>query len=121
MALSRYVLTATTTVPAGTPATVAAGEPGTGAPAGPGSASVSAGYGVFPQTLIAGTAIVLDSASPLYTYLNGQGALRPYVQGNDDRGGAGELGRRGRRKATRLIWTRSPDASRSPHVNGPPA
>jgi hypothetical protein len=27
---------------------------------------------------------VLDSASPLYTYLNEQGALRPYQQGTDD-------------------------------------
>jgi hypothetical protein len=27
---------------------------------------------------------VLDSASPLYTYLNGQGAVRAYVQGTDD-------------------------------------
>jgi hypothetical protein len=27
---------------------------------------------------------VLDSASPLYTYLNGQGGVRAYVQGTDD-------------------------------------
>jgi hypothetical protein len=31
---------------------------------------------------------VLDPASPLCTYLNGQGALRPYVQGTDDVGHA---------------------------------
>lgn len=34
---------------------------------------------------IAGTAIILDSASALYTALSG--SLRPYVQGQDDRGG----------------------------------
>ena len=37
MALSRYVITAPVTVPAGTPAAVTAGEPGTGAQAGYGS------------------------------------------------------------------------------------
>jgi hypothetical protein len=31
-----------------------------------------------------GSDLVLDSASPLYTFLNGQGALRAYVQGTDD-------------------------------------
>jgi hypothetical protein len=31
-----------------------------------------------------GTPIVLDNASPLYSYLNGQGAVRAYVQGTDD-------------------------------------
>jgi hypothetical protein len=75
---------ATTTVPAGTAATVTAGEPGTGGAAGFGSTGTSAGYGAFPQSFQAGTPIVLDSASPLYTYLNGQGALRLYVQGTDD-------------------------------------
>ena len=84
MALNRYVLTATVTVPAGSPATVAAGEPGTGGAAGFGTAGISAGYGAFPQTFVLGTPIMLDSAFPLYTYLNGQGALRPYVQGTDD-------------------------------------
>ena len=39
---------------------------------------------MFPQTFVPGTPIMLDSASPLYTYLNGQGVLRPYVQGTDD-------------------------------------
>ena len=84
MALNRYVLTSTTTVPAGTLATPAAGEPGTGGAAGFGSTGISAGYGAFPQSFQPGTPIVLDSASPIYTYLNGQGALRPYVQGTDD-------------------------------------
>ncbi len=88
MALSRYVLTASITVPAGTPATVTAGEPATGGAAGYGSASVSAGYGVFPQTFVRGTTIMLDSASALYAYLNGQAALRAYVQGQDDSGHA---------------------------------
>jgi hypothetical protein len=89
MALNRYVLTATITVPAGTITTpVVAGEPGTGGAAGYGNTGISAGYAAFPQTFVAGTAIVLDSASPLYTYLNGQGVLRAYVQGQDDRGGA---------------------------------
>ena len=49
MALNRYVLTATVTVPAGSPATVAAGEPGTGGAAGFGTAGISAGYGAFPS------------------------------------------------------------------------
>lgn len=77
MALNRYVLTAPVTVPAGTPAAVTAGEPGTGGAAGFGSTGISAGIGV-----------VRDSASPLYTYLNGQGVLRPYQQGIDDVGHA---------------------------------
>ncbi len=84
MALNRYVLTATTTVPAGTPATVTAGEPATGGGAGFGCVGISAGYAAFPQPFQPGTPIVLDSASPLYTYLNGQGAVRAYVQGTDD-------------------------------------
>ena len=86
MALSRYVLTATVTVPAGTAATPAAGEPGTGGVAGYGNASISAGAVLWPTTFIAGTTIVLDGASALYTALSG--SLRPYVQGQDDRGGA---------------------------------
>ena len=67
MALNRYVLTATTTVPAGTPATVTAGEPGTGGAAGFGCVGISAGYAAFPQSFQPGTPIVLDNASPLYT------------------------------------------------------
>lgn len=66
MALSRYVLTSTVTVPAGTPATPAAGEPGTGGAAGYGNASISAGAVLWPTTFIVGTTIVLDSASPLH-------------------------------------------------------
>ena len=86
MALSRYVLTATVTVPAGTLATPTAGEPGSGGAAGFGSAATSAGYGVFAQTFVRGTPIVLDPASALYAALSGN--LRAYVQGQDDRGGA---------------------------------
>lgn len=86
MALSRYVVTTTTTVPAGTITTPVAGEPGTGGAAGFGNASTSAGAVLWPTTYIAGTTIILDSASALYTALSG--SLRPYVQGQDDRGGA---------------------------------
>jgi hypothetical protein len=84
MALNKYVFTATVTVPAGTTATPAAGEPGTGGPAGFGNSSISAGAVLFPQTLIKGTPVVLDTASALYIYLNGQGVLRAWVQGTDD-------------------------------------
>ena len=87
MALSRYVLSATVTVPAGTPATPAAGEPATGGAAGYGNASISAGAGYFPQTFLAGTAIILDPAGQVYAAI-GAGNLRAYVQGQDDRGGA---------------------------------
>ena len=84
MALSRYVLTAT--VPAGTPATPTAGEPGTGGAAGFGTVGLSAGVSLWPQTFLAGTAIILDPTGPLYAALSGN--LRAYVQGQDDRGGA---------------------------------
>lgn len=87
MALARYVITSAVTVPAGTAATPAASEPGTGGAAGYGNASVSAGYGVFPQTFIAGTAIILDPAGALYGAI-GAGNLRAYVQGQDDVGHA---------------------------------
>jgi hypothetical protein len=49
-----------------------------------GSAAVSSGYGIFGQSFQQGMPIVLDSGCPLYSYLNGQGALRPYQQGTDD-------------------------------------
>ena len=87
MALNKYVVTSTTTVPAGTPSTVTAGEPGTGGAAGYGNASVSAGVGYFPQTFLAGTTIVLDPTGPLYAAI-GAGNLRAYVQGQDDVGHA---------------------------------
>jgi hypothetical protein len=78
MALSRYVITSTTTVPAGTPATMAAGEPGTGGAAGFGNASPSAGFGLWPHTFIEGTAIVLDPAGALFTAI-GAGNLRAWA------------------------------------------
>ena len=84
MALGRYVITASYTTAAGTPATATAGEPGTGGAAGYGTGDVSAGYSLYPQTFLAGTPIVLDSAGPLYGILNGAGVLRAYVQGQDD-------------------------------------
>ena len=78
------MITQAVTVPAGTPATVTAGEPGTGGAARFGCVGISAGYVAFPQSFQPGTPIVLDNASPLYSYLNGQGAVRAYVQGTDD-------------------------------------
>lgn len=83
MALSRYVVTAATVVPPGTPSTVTAGEPGTGGAAGDGSASISAGAALYPTLIVAGTPIVLDPAGALYSAI-GAGNLRPYQQGQDD-------------------------------------
>lgn len=60
---------------------------GTGGAAGYGDTSTSAGFALWPQTFIQGTAIVLDPAGPLFTAI-GAGNLRAYVQGQDDRGGA---------------------------------
>jgi hypothetical protein len=87
MALNRYVLTATVVVPAGTPATPVPGSPGTGGPDGFGNAATSAGFGLWPQTFIQGTAIVLDPAGPLFTAI-GAGNLRLFTQGVDDVGHA---------------------------------
>jgi hypothetical protein len=94
MALSRFVLTANVTTVPDTVATPVAGEPGTGGAAGFGnSATVSPAtigkYGLFPQTFLAGTVIMLDSAltNGLYAAI-GAGNLRAYVPGQDDRGGA---------------------------------
>lgn len=87
MALNRYVVTQTTTVPAGTLATPVAGEPGTGGAAGFGSAAVISGP-LWPTTYVEGTPLILDTSSALYASLNGAGALRAWVPGTDDRGGA---------------------------------
>lgn len=94
MALSRYVLTATVTTVPDVAATVVAGEPATGGAAGFGNAAApspaTAGrYGLWPQTFIIGQVIVLDPvpANGLYAAI-GAASLRPYVQGQDDRGGA---------------------------------
>ena len=69
MALSRYVLTATVTVPAGTPAADANGF-GLATFSGP----------AFPATFIKGTAIMLDPAGSLYTAI-GAGNLRAWSDG----------------------------------------
>jgi len=88
MALSRYVISATVTVPAGTASTVTAGEPGTGGAAGPGNASVTAaGWTYFPQTFLSGTAIVLDPAGPLYAAI-GAGNLAAWADGTSNVGHA---------------------------------
>ena len=86
MTINRYVLTATVTVPAGTPATVTAGEPSTGGAAGYGNSGTGAGYGVFPQTLVACTAIELDPSGALYAAITAvnASALRAWVPGQDD-------------------------------------
>jgi hypothetical protein len=84
MALSRYVITSAVTVPAGTPAAVTAGEPGTGGAAGFDSTGISTGYAAFPPSFQPGAPIILDPGPALYSYLNGAGALRAYVQGTDD-------------------------------------
>ena len=86
MALSRYVLTSTVTVAAGTPATLVAGEPGTGGAAGFGDAPTTGGP-VWATTYIKGTAIVLDPAGSLFTAI-GAGNLRLFTQGTDDPGHA---------------------------------
>lgn len=88
MALGRYVITANVSIAAGTVATVVAGEPGTGGAAGFGNTAISAGAEDWPTTFVAGTAIVLDNAGAVYAALNGAGALRAYVQGQDDVGHA---------------------------------
>jgi hypothetical protein len=81
MAVSRYVLTSTVTVAAGTASADALN--------GNGSASTPAtGWSaLWPTTFIAGTAIMLDPAGKLFAAI-GVGNLRANVQGQDDRGGA---------------------------------
>lgn len=83
MALSRYVITAPVSIPAGT-ATAVSGGFGTVSWAGA-SGAYSDGVG---QTFVAGQVIELDSGSTLYAYLNTAGVLRAYVQGQDDVGHA---------------------------------
>jgi hypothetical protein len=46
--------------------------------AGYGSAAVTSGQ-LYSTTFLAGTPIVLDTASALYSALNGAGALRPFT------------------------------------------
>jgi hypothetical protein len=83
MAVNKYIVTATTTIAAGTPATPTAGEPGTGGVASHGSMATTGGP-LWATTYQAGQAIVLDTAGSLYASLNGAGALRAYQQGTDD-------------------------------------
>jgi hypothetical protein len=86
MALQRFVLTSTVTVPAGTPSAVA--QPGgTVSWSGPAGAWAEG----FPVTFIKGTTIEFDPATTAGAALQsaiGAGNLRAYVQGQDDRGGA---------------------------------
>ena len=39
---------------------------------------------LWPQTFPRGQVIMVDNASPLHSYLNGQGAERACMQGTDD-------------------------------------
>jgi hypothetical protein len=95
MALSRFVLTATVTVPADVAAAIVAGEPGTGGAAGFGNTAgtdAAGHWGTTGCTWQAGTVIYADSggtggAGALYTAI-GAGNLRAYVQGQDDVGHA---------------------------------
>lgn len=87
MALNCYVLTSTVTMTPDTVATVVADEPGTGGAAGFGSsASVSpatAGKtGLWPQTFLAGQAIVLDPAGALFAAIGGSN-VRAWIDGTD--------------------------------------
>jgi hypothetical protein len=101
MALTRYVLTATVTLTPDTVAAVVAGEPATGGPAGFGNSATiipAAGsqgkYGLWPMTILAGTAIWADPAAGFATGAQllyqaiGVGNLRAYTQGTDDVGHA---------------------------------
>jgi hypothetical protein len=78
MALSKYVLTATVTIPAGTVSTPVAGEPGTGGAAGYGNSSTTAGESLWPTTYIKGTVIELDPAGVIYAAI-GAGNLKAYA------------------------------------------
>jgi len=90
--LNKLVITANTTLPAGTLSTVVPGDPGSGGAAGYGDTSATPtgsapwGYGVMPLSFQAGMAIVLDNGTPsaLYTALNGLGVIRAYIPGQDD-------------------------------------
>ena len=82
MPVSRFILTADVTIPAGTAAAVVAGEPATGGAAGYGSAATTGGP-LWATTFARGQVIVLDPAGPLYGQI-GAPNLRAYVQGTDD-------------------------------------
>ena len=83
MALNRYVVTQTTTVPAGT-ATPVSGGYGTVSWAGPSGAWAEG----FPVTYQAGTPVLLDPAGALAAAI-GAGNLRAWVDGQDAAGRPG--------------------------------
>jgi hypothetical protein len=78
MAINQYVLTATVTVAAGTPATAVAGEPMTGglaSVAGTIAETAGAWADPGPRTFLKGQKIMLDPAGSLFTAI-GSGNLR---------------------------------------------
>ncbi|HEY2638964.1 MAG TPA: hypothetical protein VGI66_03645 [Streptosporangiaceae bacterium] len=87
MAINNYVLTATVTVAAGTPATVVAGEPGTGGPAGYGNVGETAGTWAqpWPTTFLKGQLIALDPAGQLFAAI-GSGNLRQVTPAQESGG-----------------------------------
>lgn len=97
MALSRFVLTATVTLPPDAVASITAGEPGTGGAAGFGNVAgtdAAGHWGDEGATFPEGTVIEADSSAGstgpqlLYQAI-GASNLRPYVQGQDDVGQGG--------------------------------
>ena len=97
MALSRFVVTATVTIAAGTPVTPTAGEQVFGSSSlATGSGSSSTWPPMEPYTFHPGDVIYADSSAPgstptgtqqLYQAI-GSSSLRAYVDGQDGRGGA---------------------------------
>lgn len=100
VSLNKFIVTATTAVPAGTFTSdvIEGGTPGTttgtGAPANFGTGSYSQGSDKYGSgagsaggatTFIKGQLLVLDSGTPsaLYSCLNGLGILRAYVDQSD--------------------------------------
>jgi hypothetical protein len=77
MALQRYTVISTVTVPAGTLSTPTPGEPGTGGPAGFGNSATTGGP-LYPQTFLASMTLILDRAGPLYAAI-GSANLRAYA------------------------------------------
>jgi hypothetical protein len=87
VALNRYVVTADTTVPAGTAAAPVAGEPATGGAAGYGSAATTGGP-LWPVTYLKGTPLLLDPAGAVYGQI-GASNLRAFADGQDSVGHLG--------------------------------
>jgi hypothetical protein len=89
MAVSRYVVVADTTVPAGTAAAPVAGEPATGGAAGYGSAATTGGP-LWATAYARGQVIVLDPAGSLYAaIIAAGGTLRAFTDGTDAAGRPG--------------------------------